>query len=362
MSADDDDRKPSARETSPLLALTGTEQTLPLGGHAAFVAHAAANPDERLVGARAPETAVPLGDFSLNGVMYFGAKMMVAPKTFEGKHQVLTGWHFKRMRYTRPMRVPDKDAQPVFSADGRKRKATDRVRTECWSFVGGVPVQTAEAALRLKAYLLKVGFYTAENRAVLTLLDTHCEGFFTDEKAHDAVERRKKREVEEPATKHGEPGVGAAMAARTSAYHAELAGGLGPCGADWRGDGRVVGVEYVFSLLGPASPASRYVRELSDVRETFPLPPNGGRDCAGDVCFGAGGELHAPDVGRCAARVRRDGVGREGLCDRFLSHPYRAREAHGAGGLSRQPRPGVDGPARRGPQVGAAAAGVVDGL
>jgi hypothetical protein len=77
-----------------MLALTGTEQTLPPGGHAAFVAHVAANPDERSVGARAPGTAVPLGDFSLNGVMYYGAKMMVAPKTFVGKDQELTGFHF----------------------------------------------------------------------------------------------------------------------------------------------------------------------------------------------------------------------------------------------------------------------------
>jgi hypothetical protein len=172
----------------------GTEQTLPPGGHAAFVAHAAANPDKRLVGARAPETATPLGDFSLNGVKYYGAKMMVAPKMFEGKDQVLTGWHFKRMRYTRPMRVPEPNAALVYSADGRKRKATDRVQTECWSFVGGVPVQTADAALRLQAYLIKVGFYTPENRAVLTLLDGHCEGFLIAEKKRDAEERRKKRE------------------------------------------------------------------------------------------------------------------------------------------------------------------------
>jgi hypothetical protein len=34
---------------------------------------------------------VPLGDFSLHGVMYYRAKMMVAPKTFVGNDQELTG-------------------------------------------------------------------------------------------------------------------------------------------------------------------------------------------------------------------------------------------------------------------------------
>jgi hypothetical protein len=77
-----------------MLALSGTEQPLPPGNHVAFAARASVNPDERLVGARAPDTAVPLGDFSLNGVIYYGAKMMVAPKTFVGKDQELTGWRW----------------------------------------------------------------------------------------------------------------------------------------------------------------------------------------------------------------------------------------------------------------------------
>jgi hypothetical protein len=50
MSAENEDRKPPPRETSPMLALSGTEQPLPQGNHAAFAARAAVNPDERLVG------------------------------------------------------------------------------------------------------------------------------------------------------------------------------------------------------------------------------------------------------------------------------------------------------------------------
>ena len=289
MSAENEDRKPPPRETSPMLALTGTERPLPPGNHAAFAARAAVNPDERLRGARAPETAVSLGDFSLNGVMYYGAKMMVAPKTFVGKDQELTGFHFQRMRYTRPMRVPDKDAQPVFAADGKKRKATDRVRTECWSFVGGAPVQTADAGLRLKAYLVKEGFYTPENRAVLALLDTHCEGFFSYEKTREVAKTReaeKARETTRDDVMRGPIAGPAAKQPRLGSGPAENP--YGGYAADrmfkqplihWRyalcmagpnrKDGCIVGTEYVFALLGPASPMARLRVPLPDVRETF---------------------------------------------------------------------------------------------
>jgi hypothetical protein len=222
--------------------------------------------------------------------MYYGAKMMVAPKTFVGKDQELTGFHFQRMRYTRPMRVPDKDAQPVFAADGKKRKATDRVWTECWSFVGGEPVQTADAGLRLKAYLLKEGFYTAENRAVLALLDTHCEGFFSAEKtrdaekARDAEERRKKQSddamrgpIAAPAAKqprlgsYENPYCGAAAATAARMRNVPLQHwryALAMAAPDYK-DGGIVGTEYVFALLGPASPAARVRVPLPEVLETF---------------------------------------------------------------------------------------------
>ncbi len=272
-----------------MLALTGTERPLPPGNHAAFAARAAVNPDERLRGARAPETAVSLGDFSLNGVMYYGAKMMVAPKTFVGKDQELTGFHFQRMRYTRPMRVPDKDAQPVFAADGKKRKATDRVRTECWSFVGGAPVQTADAGLRLKAYLVKEGFYTPENRAVLALLDTHCEGFFSYEKTREAAKTREAEKARETTRDDVMRGPIAGPAAKQPRLGSgPAANPYGGFAADrmfkqplihWRyalcmagpnrKDGCIVGTEYVFALLGPASPMARLRVPLPDVRETF---------------------------------------------------------------------------------------------
>jgi hypothetical protein len=100
MSADDTDPE-TPSETSPLLELKGTEQLLPPGGHEAYVARTSAIADERMVGARAPATPEALGDFVLDGVKYYGAKMMF-PKTFQPKDRALIGWHFKRMRYTRP--------------------------------------------------------------------------------------------------------------------------------------------------------------------------------------------------------------------------------------------------------------------
>jgi hypothetical protein len=165
-----------------LLDINGIEQVLPLGQHAAFVARAAEYADERLVGPQAPETATSLGNFRINGVKYVGAKFLVAPKTFGGKDQVLTGWHFKRLWYTRLMRVTDLTAPPETSADRSKKKATDRIRTESWSYVGGTPVQTADFGLRLQAYLASEGFYTTENKAVLTLLDSMVTDFIVYEK------------------------------------------------------------------------------------------------------------------------------------------------------------------------------------
>jgi hypothetical protein len=141
-------------------------------------------------------------------------------------------------------------------------------------------VQTADAVLRLKACLLKEGFYTAENRAVLALLDTHCEGFFSVEKTREAEERRKKQSddamlvpIEAPAAKQprvGEAGVGAATAAHIHGVPLQnWQCALSLAAPRYHEDGGGVGNEYVFALLGPASPASHFVRDLPEVRETL---------------------------------------------------------------------------------------------
>jgi hypothetical protein len=147
-------------------------------------------------------------------------------------------------------------------------------------------VQTADAGLRLKAYLLKEGFY-----AVLALLDMHYEGFFSAEKtrdaekARDAEERRKKQSDDAmrgpiAALAAKQPRLGSyenpygSQAAKVAAarirgvplqnwqYASALAA------ADYE-DGGVVGKEYVFALLGPASLAARVRVPLPEVLETF---------------------------------------------------------------------------------------------
>jgi hypothetical protein len=266
------------RETLPLLEVNGIEQVLPPGQHAAFVARAAEYLDERLLGPRAPETATSLGNFRINGVKYFGAKFLVAPKTFVGKDQVLTGWHFKRLRYTRPMRVPDPNAPPETSADGSKKKATDRIRTECWSHVGGTPVQTADSGLRLHAYLAKEGFYTTENKAVLTLLDSMVEDFIVYEKKRVLEEKTKQKAAKRPRVTEAATtaALGAAVTAPAAATlkpepepYGNWRAALRLATPDYRPDGTAVSTEYVFRLLGPLGPPTRYLGDLLDVREAF---------------------------------------------------------------------------------------------
>jgi hypothetical protein len=279
MSAQESNPGGGPREMSPALEIHGTEQALPPGQHAAFVAHVAAYADERLGGPQAPETATSLGNFQINGEKYIGAKFLVAPKTFVGKDQVLTGWHFKRLRYTRPMRVPDLTAPAETNADGSKKKATDRIRTECWSYVGGTPVQTADSGLRLQAYLVKEGFYTTENKAVLTLLDSKVADFIVYEKkrvlegktAKQAAAKRQKVAGQATTSAVAAAGTVPAAASRKPASlpYGHWRAALRRATPEYQGDGTAVGTEYVFRLLGPRGPPTHYLGDLPDVRESF---------------------------------------------------------------------------------------------
>lgn len=85
-----------------------------------------------------------------------------------------------------------------------------------WSFVGGIPVQTSDAALLLWDYLKKVRFYTEENRAVLTLLDAHCETFLVRDKKNVPPTRKTPRRGRRLRTRRMSPPLRRRMASRPS--------------------------------------------------------------------------------------------------------------------------------------------------